>query len=554
MDFLDVQSAHSIGESESPILVMHTYAMIQSKLRPLICLALIALSGAAFQVAAQESVPETPPTIVLDDFNRGTPASSIQGFMLASDANDFETAAEYLDLRNLRGAALELTGAQLARRLYVIATRGNWTDVDQLIDDPAGRSGDGQPNYRDSIGVVTHEGKQVRLLLQKVPRGDGESVWKVSNSTVSLIPELYEDFGYPEFVEDLRRRMPVGSFMGYEYFKWMFVLGAGVVAYGLVFLIALVVRRSLGKSNRSSRGRIYRFLIVPVGLWVVILTVNGVGASLGRGFTADALQKISPIPILVTVWVIFAAITLFADFYSIHLKHKGRPAAQVLLRPASNALKLLVFLVATLVYLDQIGINITTVLAGLGVGGVAVALALQKPMEDVFGAITLYTQQPVRIGDFCRVGDTTGTIEEIGLRTTYIRTLADTRIAVPNSTLATLPIDNISAREKILYRPNLRLRYDTEPGKIRRVLEGIRELLSKHERVLEEGCRVRFNEIGEDALKIEVFAYLDTKVWQEYLELAEEINLLILDVVAREGTSLSLPASTLHIEQSAADA
>jgi MscS family membrane protein len=529
--------------------------MILSKLRPFFWLALITLSGAAFQVAAQENVPEAPPPIVLDDFNRGTPASSIQGFMLAGDASDFEIAAEYLDLRNLRGAALELTGAQLARRLYVIVTRANWTDVDDLVDDPAGRSGDGQPNYRDSIGVVAHEGKQVRLLLQKVPRGDGESVWKVSNSTVSLIPELYEDFGYPEVVEDLRRRMPVGSFMGYEYFKWIFVLGAGVVAYSVIFLIALVVRRSLGDSNNSSRRRrIYRFLIVPVGLWVVILTLNAVGTSLGRGFTADALQRISPIPILATVWVIFAAITLFQEFYSGHLESKGRLGAQVLLRPASSALKLLVFLIAGLIYLDQLGINITTVLAGLGVGGVAVALALQKPMEDIFGAITLYTQQPVRIGDFCRVGDTTGTIEEIGLRTTFIRTLANTLIAVPNSTLATLPIDNISAREKILYRPSLRLRYDTEPEKIRKVLEGIRELLSKHERVMKKGSRVRFNEIGDDALKIEVFAYLNTKVWQEYLELAEELNLLILDVVAREGTSLSLPASTLHIEQSASDA
>ncbi len=533
---------------------MRTHTMILSKLRPLICLALVALSGAAFQVAAQEDAPEAPPTVVLDDFNRGTPARSMEGFMLAADANNFEAAAEYLDLRNLRGAATELSGAQLARRLYVIATRASWMDVDELIDDPAGRSGDGQPGYRDSIGVVMYQGKQVRLLLQKVPRGDGEHVWKVSNATVSLIPELYEDYGYPEVVEDLRRRMPVGSFMGYEYFKWIFVLGAGVAAYGLIFLTALVVRRSLGDSNKSSKRRIHRFLLVPVGLWVVILTVNAVGTSLGRGVSADAMQKMSPIPILVTVWVIFAAITLFGDFYSGHLKHKGRPAARVLLRPASNALKLLVFLIATLVYLDKIGINITTVLAGLGVGGVAVALALQKPMEDIFGAITLYTQQPVRIGDFCRIGDTTGTIEEIGLRTTYIRTVANTRIAVPNSTLATMPIDNISAREKILYRPNLRLRYDTEPGKIRRVLEGIRELLSKHERVLEEGSRVRFNEIGEDALKIEVFAYLDTTVWQEYLELAEEINLLILDVVAREGTSLSLPASTLHIEQSGADA
>jgi MscS family membrane protein len=205
-----------------------------------------------------------------------------------------------------------------------------------------------------------------------------------------------------------------------------------------------------------------------------------------------------------------------------------------------------------LTYLDQLGINITTVLAGLGVGGIAVALALQKPMEDVFGAITLYSQQPVRVGDFCRIGNQTGTIEEIGLRTTRLRTLANTVIAIPNSQLANEPIDNISSRKKIWYRPILRLRYDTTPEQLQQVLDGIRELLSSHSRVLQDNHRVRFKEIADDALLIEVYAYLGTTNWAEYLEFAEELNIRILEIVARAGTSLSLPARTLHIEQSAA--
>ena len=202
--------------------------------------------------------------------------------------------------------------------------------------------------------------------------------------------------------------------------------------------------------------------------------------------------------------------------------------------------------------MEQLGFSITTVLAGLGVGGIAVALALQKPTEDVFGAITLYTQQPVRVGDFCRIGTATGTIEEIGLRTTRLRTLANTVIAIPNSLLANEPIDNISSRKKILYRPVLRLRYDTTPEQLRQILEGIRELLSSHERVLKENHRVRFKEIADDALLVEVWAYLATTDWAEYLEFAEELNIRVLEIVARAGTSLSLPARTLHVEQSAA--
>ena len=508
---------------------------------------LILLLACAAQVNAQQSPEETEPDVVPDEFKRGTPLRSIEGFLAAVDAGDYETAAEHLDLRNLRGDAVNLTSAQLARRLDVIIRRAEWTDAGELADDPAGRAGDGLPDYRDSIGTIIHGDNEVRLLMQKVPRGDGESIWKVSNATVSLIPDLYETYGYSKPVETLRRSLPNVSFLGFELFKWIAAVSAGIVAYAAMYLLALLIRRSLGDPNRPSRRQIFRFMVVPFGIWGTAQAMNAVATSLGRGVTADAIQRWSPIPVLLTVWVVFAAINLFRNIYQNRMTKDGRLNAQVLLRPIGNALKVLIFIAAVLFYLDGLGINITTVLAGLGVGGIAVALALQKPMEDVFGAITLYSQQPVRVGDFCRIGAAVGTIEEIGLRTTYLRTLANTRIAIPNARLAGEPIDNISAREKILYRPNLRLRYDTEPDQIRRVLDGIRDILQAHDRV-NDGHRVRFNEIADDALKVEIFAYLDTTDWQEYLELAEEINLRILETVADAGTSLSLPASTMHVE------
>jgi MscS family membrane protein len=278
--------------------------------------------------------------------------------------------------------------------------------------------------------------------------------------------------------------------------------------------------------------------------------MNTAATALGRGPTAEMLERLSPFPILVTVWMVFGGINLMRDIYSARLHERDRSGAAILLRPIANAVKLLIGLGAALIYMDNLGINITTVLAGLGVGGIAVALALQKPMEDIFGAITLYTQQPVRVGDFCRVGTETGTIEEISLRTTRLRTLANTLIAIPNGRLANEPIDNYSAREKILYRPTLRLRYDTTPEQLTHILDGIRELFSSHERILQDSHRVRFKEIADDALLIEVYAYLDTTAWSVYLELAEELNMRILEIVAQAGTTLSLPARTLHIEQS----
>jgi len=527
------------------------YLLITTKKR-LSVLVLMTLVLACMPVGAQDEDANSPAADDLeipgDAFDRGTPYRSVEGFLATAGAGDYETAAEYLDLRNLRGEANELTGAQLARRLNVIIQRGDWDHVDQLIDDPAGRSNDNLPDYRDSIGVVLEGDKEIRLYMQKVPRGDGVSIWKISNSTVTLLPRLYQSYGYPEAVENMRRILPDVSFLGYELFKWVVVLAVAIFTYGIVFLIAISVRRMLGEPGSPSRQRVYWFLLVPFGIWAVVMMINATATTLGRGVMVETWTRVSPVAILVTVWFMFSSMNLARDMYSTYLHDKGRAGTLVLLHPAANAIKALIAVVAVLIYLHQIGVNITAVLAGLGVGGVAVALALQKPMEDVLSAVTLHTQQPVRIGDFCSVGDCTGTVEVIGLRTTRLRTLAHTLVAIPNHRLVNEPIDNISARGNIWYHPVLRLRYDTTPEQLQQVLEDIRELLKSHDRVLQNDQRVRFNEFAKHALQIEVFAYVSTTNWAEFLEIAEELNLGVLQIVSEAGASLFMPSGTLYVE------
>ena len=249
--------------------------MIQKTLNaPLLLLVLGLVCSQAAGAQEENTSVEEAPVIPADDFDRGTPRRSADGFMAAVDRGDFETAAEYMDLRNLRGEAVDLTGAQLARRLFVIIGRATWVDVDDLVDDPAGRKNDNLPHYRDSIGVVLDEAKEVRLLMQKVPRGDGVSIWKISNATVSIIPELYELYGYPEIVEDFRRSVPDVNILGYELFKLLIVLATAVSVYIVVFLIALAVRRILADPGTPSHKRIFRFLVLPFGIWVVIISVR----------------------------------------------------------------------------------------------------------------------------------------------------------------------------------------------------------------------------------------------------------------------------------------
>jgi MscS family membrane protein len=213
------------------------------------------------------------------------------------------------------------------------------------------------------------------------------------------------------------------------------------------------------------------------------------------------------------------------------LRTLGRTETSALINPLTGAVKTLIGTLLLITWLDNAGYDIGALLAGLGIGGVAVALVLQRPLEDVFAAFTLFTQQPIRVGDFGRFGKLTGTVEEITLRTTRICTLENTVVAVPNARFAAEPIENISARQRILYRPLIRLDLQTPPAKIEEILESIRSELSAHPRVLEDGRRVRLIQFGEFAVEVEAFAYIDTVVFTEYLEIAEALNLAIMRIV-----------------------
>jgi MscS family membrane protein len=201
--------------------------------------------------------------------------------------------------------------------------------------------------------------------------------------------------------------------------------------------------------------------------------------------------------------------------------------------------------------LQNLGVNVTGILAGLGVGGLAVALAAQKTVENLFGGVTLAADQPVRVGDFCRFGDRVGTIQEIGLRSTRVRTLDRTVVTVPNAEFSALALENFAERDRIWFQTVLGLRYETTADQLRHVLAGLTKLLRDDERVDPDPARVRFVGFGAFSLDLEVFAYIRTRDWAEFLRIREELLLEIMDVVAASGSGFAFPSQTIY---TAADA
>jgi MscS family membrane protein len=157
------------------------------------------------------------------------------------------------------------------------------------------------------------------------------------------------------------------------------------------------------------------------------------------------------------------------------------------------------------------------VLAGLGIGGIAIAFAAQKTLENLFGGISVLADEVIRVGDYCRFGDRTGTVEDISLRSTRVRTDARTELSIPNGTLATMNIENFTRRDKILFSPVLAIRYETTADQLRYLLAEIRRMLYEHPKVESDSASIRFANFDSSALRLEISSYVLTRDSNEFI-------------------------------------
>jgi MscS family membrane protein len=192
---------------------------------------------------------------------------------------------------------------------------------------------------------------------------------------------------------------------------------------------------------------------------------------------------------------------------------------------------------------------VTGLIAGLGVGGIALALAAQKTIENLFGGVTLIADQPVRVGDFCRFGSNIGTVEDIGLRSTRVRTLDRTLVSIPNGEFSQTQLENFGQRDRIRLACTLGLRYETSPDQLRHVLAEIRKLLLSHPEIEREPARVRFVGFGSHSLDLEIFAYVGTRDWNHFLAVREDLFLRVMAIVEESGSGLAFPSQTLYMSR-----
>jgi len=499
---------------------------------------------------AKDEPKKAPPAGPLDEFERGNPRSSVKGFFKAARDGDFERAAEYLDLRNLPWWVEENQGSELARQFKVALDRSLWVDLNLVSTKPEGNQEDGLPANREIIGQIKLPSETVDILLQQVPRKDGVYIWKFSNRTVAEIPALYRQFGYKPFEERLSKFFPDFTFLGWQSWQWvvfLFFMGLAYLAALLpIWIIGLMLRRRDTEMTRQMR----KFITGPlrVVLWFVLMDVGihiiGPSATLRLAFKAGTL------PTIAFAYAAVRLIDIVFNWWRERLLKAGQDAASVLLQPVRTFSKIVIVIVFALLWLDNVGFDVSTLLAGLGVGGLAVALAAQDTLKNLIASIMILLDKPYRVGQRIVVKGHDGVVEEIGLRSTKMRLLTGHLTTIPNDEMARTDVENISRRPHIRRLTNIGITYDTPQEKVEKAVNIILEILDNHEG-MDPGFppRAYFNEFNPASLNLLVTYWYHPAEYWGFMQHSQQVNLQIMQRFEEEDIKFAFPTMTTYLTQ-----
>ncbi len=489
--------------------------------------------------AAAPSVPAP----AADELGRTTPRGTVSGFIRAVNRNDFVAAARYMQLSDKQALRAE----ELTREFKGLLNCCFSQPLATINDTPSGDLEDSLPLDRERVGPLKILDQKVDIILVRVTRPDG-SIWLISQETVARVPALYglieESWVDRIMPEALKEHEFFGISLAY-WVAWIGSLGIPLLLLeGLSRLIRwgwLKVVKTPAKRSRvmdwyaaSSRPLI---LVLTVATHTLLLTWLGFTLH----FRLVDLRLVLVAQIVLLAWLLRRVVTIGFKQVRLMLKLRNQNDTVSLVLLGERLLNVFIVIGAIFALLTVVGVDTKTALAGLGIGGIAVAFGAQKTIENLLGGILLISDKALAVGDECFISGRQGTIEDITLRSVRLRTLDQTLLSIPAGVLSQANIENFALRRKMLMQTKLRLQYGTPTGQIQTIQEKIQELLTKHPKVEPGTFWVRLTDFGERAIELDLFAYIPTTDRQEFLSVREELLLQIAQIVEDAGSSFAIP-------------
>jgi MscS family membrane protein len=488
-----------------------------------------------------------------DPLGRQTPNGTLFGFLQAMQAGNFQTAAQYLQLSPARRAT---HGEQIAAELKEVLDSAFVGSLRSISTNPEGSVQSGFPADRERLGTISVDDNEADVTLVRVNDPSAGKIWLFSADTLAKIPELYDQLQAHQVETHVPSILVKTHFLGMSAWLWLALLVAVPVAAGLAWLLVeLVVFPLTWWRQYRKQPQLADWRKVSGPVWLVL------GVMIHR-----ILVSFLSLPLLHRHYYFMTARVVFivgAGWLTLRLISRGmeRLRERAIARGSAGTgslvllgqrmLKVVVVLFAGLAVLGVLGFDLTTALAGLGIGGLAIGFGAQKTIENLFGGISLLGDEVIRVGDTCNFNGRVGTVEDISLRSTRIRTVERTELSIPNGTLATMNVENLSRRDKILFNPKLGLRSETTPDQLRYVLIEARRLLYQHPKVETTSARIRLIALDSGWPALEVFSYVLTRDMGEFTGIVEDILLRFMMIIEDAGTDFSYSSQTVRFGRDA---
>ena len=496
---------------------------------------------------AKEAQRPAEPEVVYDDpLGRSTPQGTVFGFMKSASQGNYDQALQYLDTKKTGISAQKLIVA-----LRVVLDRGFSGKLGVLSNKPEGYLDDNLPPSMERIGTVKTSSGSLDILLERVERGNNPPIWLFSAETLKGVPEIYKKLDVRTIDTYLPKFLVNTWFLWFPLWKWFLILllipllfGLSVLVTRLFTLMLLFSVRRIAKVRADQHvvrltGPL-RILVFALAIWVISLLSRSVITSAFWTHVAATLTVIG------ATWLCVRVIDALFKLKQRQLTVTSSSKISMV-QLARKLSKIMAVIIGALVIFYIAGINIGAVLTGLGIGGIAIAFAAQKTLENLFGGIMIISDRPIHVGDFCRAGDYLGTVENIGLRSTRIRTLKRTVVSVPNGQLALMSLENFTMRDKIWFHHMLHLRYETTAEQLRYILAEIRRMLYQHPKIETPSARIRFVGFGSSSLDLEIFAYVLDTTYEVFLEIQEDLLLRVMGIIEASGGGLALPSQMTYV-------
>jgi MscS family membrane protein len=494
------------------------------------------------KTAAQTSEQTHEPSKPHDPLGRDTPHGTVFGFLQAAQSGKYDEASQYLRLSKRERLS---QGDALAHQLKVLMDSAFVGRVGAISENQEGSAQAGVPHDHERIGVFRIDDNETNVDLVRVAEaGDGE-VWLFSSETLAAVPELYGQIETSEMESHLPGFLTNERVFSTPLWRWIAFLVLIPIALALSWAITGLMSKGTRVWRRWRRYAVIQDLHASIDgparlILTTIFHATGV-AFLGLPLLfREYYRRFAGVLLAAgAAWLVFRLIDRWGERARLKaLKGSGYKSGSVVLL-GQKILKAAVVVAAALVILSIFGFDMTTAVAGLGIGSIALAFAAQKTLENLFGGMSILGDQVIRVGETCVIGDKEGTVEDISLRSTRLRTLNRTELSVPNGQLANMNVENLSRRDSFLFQATIRLRHETSPEQLRSVLKEIQDLLRNHPKVDPSVARVRFVGIGEVGLEIEIHCQVRTSVLDEFLVVREDLLLRMMDLVAAAGTGFA---------------